>query len=441
MPGIIADIQPGSPAAKLGMRPGDQILAINGSPLLDVIDYQYHSAASHLTVDWQDQNGQQHRDHLLKRPEREFGVTFSANLFDGMRECCNHCLFCFVNQLPQGCRSSLYIKDDDYRMSFMLGNYITGTNLTPQDIKRIKELRLSPLYISVHATEDSLRKKLLGNVHAQPIMPFLEELTAAGIEIHSQLVLCPGINDGEHLERSLQDLLGLYPGIASIALVPVGLTKHKNPHLRPYTKEEAQQVLQIAEQYQSLAQKQTGGNVLFAADEFFLLAEAPIPPADYYEDFCQLENGVGLVRTLWDDWEIEKSRLPQGLEQPCAIGLVTGVSGEQALAPIVKQLNQIPNLTVESLPIPNRYFGETVTVTGLVTGSAICQELQAWRQRQPHSPKLLLPDVMLRYEEDLFLDDMTPQQLQQLLQIELLITPNSAAGLVDGILKWIERGK
>ena len=432
--GKIAEVAPASPAAKAGLKPGDTLLAINGQELADVIDYQYYSMTDKLDLVWLDEGGKRHTAFLRKSPFVELGLTFYHNLFDGLRECSNHCIFCFVDQLPPHCRQSLEVKDDDYRMSFMLGNYITGTNLTPRDIARIKELRLSPLYISVHATDDHLRRRLLGNVHAQPILPFLQELTEAGIDIHAQLVLCPGWNDGLWLEKSLTDLLALWPGILSVALVPVGLTRYKNAKLRPYNKEEAKEVLAIAKKYQKIAQEKTGGNFLFAADEFFFLAEEEVPPAEYYEDYCQLENGVGLVRLLWEEWESQKKRLPKFFIEPLSFAIVTGRSGEAALKPLVADLNAIPGLQVELLPVTNRFFGETVTVTGLTTGTCIREGLQEWRRQCLEKPRLLLSDVMLRYEGDIFLDDSTPEELAQALDVEITIGGNNAAGLVDGIL-------
>ncbi len=436
MAGKIQQVAPGSPADLCGILPGDELVSLNGKALTDVIDYQYYSTERRLQVTWRSHGSldKEKTATVLKSPYEDLGLIFSENLFDGLRECSNHCVFCFVHQLPQGCRSSLYLKDDDYRMSFMLGNYITGTNLAPGDLERIKSLRLSPLYISVHATDDALRRKLLGNAHAAPVLPLLRELTEADIDIHAQLVLCPGLNDGLALERSLTDLLDLWPGIASVALVPVGLTRYQNKNLHPYGKEDASQVLRICERYQKFAQEKGGGNLFFAADEFFLLAGEPIPPDEYYEDYAQLENGVGLVRLLWEEWREERKRLPQKWAKPLKFAIVTGVGGQEALAPIVTELNASEGLEVELLPVVNRFFGETVTVTGLTTGSCMMYGLRDWREKQAGKPFLLLSDIMLRYGEDVFLDDSTPAELARVLDADITFSGNSAAGLAEGIL-------
>ncbi|MCL2678616.1 MAG: DUF512 domain-containing protein, partial [Clostridiales bacterium] len=297
MAGIITQVSENSIAAELGFSPGDKVLLINGHPLQDLIDYRYHSAAERLELLLEKPGGEKTLYEIEKEAGEDPGLLFGENVFDGMRLCANNCLFCFMEQLPAGCRPSLYLKDDDYRLSFLQGNFITGTNLTEADLARIEELALSPLYISIHASGEEARRRLLRSPKAGEIMPLLRRLRQAGIGFHGQIVLCPGINDGAVLERTYRDLLSLRPHLLSLALVPVGLTAHrKNNGLIPYTEQGAAALLEKAGRWQKEAGEE---NFLFLADEFYLLARKKIPPHRHYEDFPQLENGVGMTRLFW----------------------------------------------------------------------------------------------------------------------------------------------
>lgn len=429
MGGLIEYVFKGSPAERLGIKSGDTLLSINGHCLEDLIDYNYYSAEEQLLLEVRHSSGEiaQYRYH--HDPDRDFGLRFSANVFDGIRACRNNCLFCFVSQLPGGCRSTMYLKDDDYRMSFMEGSYITATNMTEADFARIRELRLSPLYISIHTTNPQLRVKLLKNPRAAEIMQVLNRLRRDEISFHGQLVLCPGFNDGEELLRTIEELLPFRPWLLSLALVPVGLTSfQKHEEMRLFNKQEAAAVIGIAAEYQD---KLGEDNFIYIADEFYLLAGLPFPPASHYNDFCQIENGVGMSAALYDEWELVREELPEALESPKELNLLTGISGAEVLRPIVDDLCRIKNLKVKLFPIKNCFFGESVTVTGLVTGSCIVSAMKEWRQTQAERPNLIIPDVMLKFDAPVFLDDMSVEQLSLALDADIKVIGNDAAALAE----------
>ncbi|MDR7402935.1 MAG: DUF512 domain-containing protein, partial [Armatimonadota bacterium] len=300
--GTIASVRPGSWAARAGLGKGDVVLSVNGQPLQDVLDYRYLCAEPHVRLEVRRPDGTVLLLETEKDVDQDLGISFTAATFDGIRRCRNRCLFCFVDQMPGGLRPGLYVKDDDYRHSFLYGNYITLTGLRADDWQRIRRLRLSPLYVSVHTTNPVLRARLMGTPRAAPIMDRLRRLAEEGIRFHAQVVLCPGWNDGPELERTGRDLAGLYPAVESVAAVPVGLTAHRQglPPLRGYTAAEARAVLAQVDTLRAENMSRLGTPLLYAADEFYALAGRPIPAARYYGDFPQLENGVGLVRRFLD---------------------------------------------------------------------------------------------------------------------------------------------
>jgi putative radical SAM enzyme (TIGR03279 family) len=407
---VIAQVEPGSVAEELGLQPGDRIRHINDLEPRDVIDIDYYSAEDYFTLTVLTPEGEEVFCEVEKDPTEPLGLTFTADLFRPLKVCNNDCLFCFVHQTPPNMRPTVYVKDDDYRLSFLHSHFTTLTNLTEAHFARIVEQRLSPLYVSVHTTNPDLRLTLLGNPKAHKGLDYLRRLCAAGIECHTQLVLCPGLNDGPELERSLRDLSALRPQVLSVAAVPVGLTRFQPnlDRLRVYTRDEARTVLRQLSRWQERFRREAGINFAYASDEFFFLAERPIPSAAYYDDFAQVENGVGLTRLFLDEAAEVLRNAPRSLPAPRRVTVLTGELGGQALAGFVGRLNEIAGLTVDLAVIPNHFFSETVTVAGLLTGQDI---LSALRPR-PRPDLYLLPAVALN-QDGLLLDDLRPADLSR----------------------------
>ena len=409
-------------AEELGIAPGDLLLSINGEQVRDVVDYEYFTSDEFFTLLIQKQDGSLLEAEVEKDPWEPMGLTFSTGLMSGQRACANHCVFCFVDQLPPSARTSMRFKDDDWRLSFFMGNFVTLTNVGPRELQRIVERRVSPLYISVHATDPALRAFLLGRKEA-PILPQLEQLANAGLSFHCQAVLCPGLNDGPALERTIQELFALSPNALSLAVVPVGLTAYRQglSPLRPYTEEEARAVVQTVEAWQARCLEQAGGRFVFASDEFYCKAKLPVPPAEAYEGFPQIENGVGLMAKFAGEWEEAQPCVPV---QSTEVSLATGESSCEFMQNICNTL--LPKgVRVRVYPIRNRYFGGYVTVSGLVCGSDLIRELKG----KPLGERLLLPDCMLRREEDVFLDNTTLGEVEQALGVPLEVIEVSGYAL------------
>lgn len=427
----IAGVVPGSPAAEHGLLPGDQLETINGETIRDVLDYRFYMTDTRLTLALR-RNGKPFAVSLSKEEYADLGLEFHGYLMDRQHTCRNKCVFCFVDQLPKGLRDSLYVKDDDSRMSFLFGSYVTLTNLTEEDIRRIIKMRLSPINISVHTTDPALRVELLKNPAAADSLRFLPMLVKGGIRVNAQLVLCPGLNDGEALKKSLSDLAGYWPGLGSIALVPVGLTGHREGlyPLSPYTRDGAREVLAIAEAFQEKMLAAHGTRLAYPADEFFLLAGLPIPGADYYGDFDQLEDGVGLWALLKDEFTAALEA-EDGRPVRRKVSVATGT----AAAPLLTQLagmaeERFPGLSVTVYGVPNRLFGGGVNVAGLLCGEDLCRGLQG----KELGEELLIPGVMLRHETDKFLDDTTVPWLSEKLGIPVRVVSNDGGELLDAML-------
>jgi len=431
MSGIIANISENSIAEELELEAGDEIISINGFDINDLIDFNYHTADEEFTMLVRKKNGEKIYFDISHYPYEAIGIAFSANVFDGIRSCKNNCSFCFVSQLPAGCRKTMYLKDDDYRMSFMEGSYITGTNLSEEDYERIFRMRLSPLYISIHTTNPELRVKLLKNPAAANIRELLSRLKDNNIYINGQLVLCPGINDGEELIRTIEDLMEYTPQLFSLALVPVGLTEFcKNPEIRLYKPDEAAEVIKIAQKYQDRLGED---NFIYLADEFYLIAGQEIPPAEHYKEFSQIENGVGMTAALYDEWNCVIDELPGQFNEPFELNFITGISGAVVLQPIINDLNKIENLKANIFPVKNTFFGESVTVTGLVTGSCILKEMTEWRKQQQKKPQIIIPNVMLKFDAPVFLDDMTVDELAEKLDVDIQVVANGVQGILQAL--------
>lgn len=432
----VENVEPGGIAEEVGIEPGDVITAINNQPLQDLIDFRFLCADETVELAVTKTDGEIWVVEIEKDIDEDLGLTFAGATFDRIRSCANKCVFCFVDQMPKGMRETLYIKDDDYRLSFLQGNFVTLTNLKPADMDRILQLRLSPLYVSVHTTNPELRQQMLGGKNAGGIMEQLAKLAAGGISLHTQIVLCPGYNDGAELKRTISDLAGLYPATLSVAIVLVGLTKERGnlPALRMVTPEEARDIIAQIGPYQNCYQKQHGEALVYLADEIYLLAGVEIPPAEHYAGFPQLENGVGITRLFYDSFTREAVRLPKELKAPKKVTFVTGFSGSRVLAPLAGRLNRVHNLSVAVKAIPNRFFGETVTVAGLLTGHDVAAELNG----QELGDLVLVPSVMCKRNEAVFLDGMTPDQLSKKLEtrVEVVDLDVGARDLIDKLLNY-----
>ncbi|MBS4023025.1 MAG: DUF512 domain-containing protein [Dethiobacter sp.] len=414
----VESVVAGSIAEELGISPGDHIIYINGIEPGDILDWRLAEGCEELILTVAGKNGGLTEYEIEKDYDESLGIVFDSPTIDAVRPCQNRCLFCFVDQLPKELRRSLYLKDDDYRLSFISGSYVTLTNLTDTDLERIMRLHLSPLYVSVHATEPELRRCLLNHNRAGLIMDVLKKLSEAGIVFHAQVVLCPGINDGMHLERTINDLYNL-TSVHSLAVVPVGLTGHRQGlyNLYPCDGMAAQKLLQQVKSWQLKSLKERGGRFIFASDEFYTLAGQVIPSHQEYEEYPQLENGVGLARLLYNDWEAWQNRLPPSLAKETTATVVTGVSAGHYLEPIVNRLNEIKNLTLRLVLAANTFFGGHVTVAGLLTGHDILASLENHMQ----AGTVYLPRVMLREGKNLFLDGYTVDELSDKLGKELRI--------------------
>ena len=455
-PALITKVIPDSIAAEIGFEAGDAIVAINGQKPRDLIDYQFLCADEFLELEVLDAKGKTHKLEIEKEYDEDLGVEFETALFDGLIQCNNRCPFCFIDQQPPGKRETLYLKDDDYRLSFLYGSYLTLTNLTQKEWDRIEQMRLSPLYVSVHATEPEVRIRLLKNLRAGKILEQIKWFQERRLQIHAQVVVCPGINDGEHLERTLLDLAkfhsGNIPTVASVAVVPVGLTRFRpaEDELIAVTAEKAREVIEQVQKIQVLLSKGKGGpkakrktskstppnpplarggedlkgllgrsksRCIWLADEWFLIAGLDLPSAADYEDYPQIGNGVGSIRQFIQQFETAFEKLqPMQVEPERKLVWVVGNAVEKAFEPIVQQLNQIPGLSVNMAALCSRYWGQSITVTGLLTGQDLLEALQG----RDLGNGILLPSVMLKQGEPRFLDDMTVEQLASLLKTRIL---------------------
>lgn len=421
----IETVEPGSYAAELGLDPGDRVLSINQQKISDLVDYHLSIEAEVLLLEVLRQDDEIWELEIEKAPQEDLGLQLEH---PHPRQCGNNCVFCFVHQLPKGMRRSLYIKDEDYRFSYLYGSYITLSNLKEEDFQRILDQQLSPLYISVHATDEPLRQQLLGCA-APPILPLIKRLAAGGIELHCQIVVCPGLNDGDALEKSITDLAALAPQVASLAVVPVGLTRHREhlPVLRKMTTTEAQQLLYLIDRYQNKYLEEKGGRFVFAADEIYLQAGAEIPNISRYEELSQLENGVGLIAQFRQ--QVAEVLLEAEALNLQKVSLVTGYSFGSELQDFAERLAVRTGVELPVLSVANSFFGSDVTVTGLLTGA----DLVGYLSQQDLGQGLLLPDVMLKEGEPLLLDDLSVDDLIKQLGVPVIIVDSSPWGVLEGL--------
>ncbi|AFZ53352.1 TIGR03279 family radical SAM protein [Cyanobacterium aponinum] len=418
----ISHIIPDSIASEIGFEIGDKIVSINGIKPRDLIDYQFLCADEYLEIEVVDKWGKNHLIEIEKDYDEDLGLEFETALFDGLIQCNNKCPFCFIDQQPPGKRETLYLKDDDYRLSFLYGSYLTLTNLTAKEWSRIEQMRLSPLYVSVHATEPEIRSHLLKNQRAGEIKKQLAWFEEKRLQIHAQVVVCPNINDGEHLTTTLQDLFSFHngdiPAVISTAVVPVGLTKFRpdKDELIPVSREKAREVIKQVQQLQEKFREKSGSTFAWLADEWFLIAQEELPPESHYEDYPQIGNGVGSIRQFIKEFGmIAEAKLPSKIEQKKEFIWIVGNAVETAFQPLVKRLNQVENLTVELRAFNSIYWGQEITVTGLLTG----QDLLYHLEKENINKQILLPSLMLKHDEKKFLDDMTIEELEQKLTTKI----------------------
>jgi len=433
-PALITAVEPDSIAAEIGFEAGDRLVSINGQRPRDLIDYRFLCADEVLELEVLDAKGKTHHIEIEKDYDDDLGLEFASALFDGLIQCNNRCPFCFIDQQPPGKRDSLYFKDDDYRLSFLYGSYLTLTNLPQREWDRIAQLRLSPLYVSVHATEPDIRSRLLKNPRAGQLLDQLHWFQAHQLQIHAQVVVCPGINDGEHLTQTLVDLAQFHqdeiPAVASVAVVPVGLTRFRpqEDELIPVTREKAQEVIDQVQSLQTKFRQQFGSTFAWLADEWFLIAGQDLPPESHYEDYPQIGNGVGSIRQFLKAFQKAAKKLPKKLSIPRRYTWVVGNAVEQAFQPILQRLNQVDGLTVDLVAIASHYWGQEISVTGLITGQDILQSLQG----KDLGDAVLIPTVMLKHDEPRFLDDMTIEELTNLLQSNL-VPVDGIEGLIQAV--------
>ncbi len=422
-PAVVASIEEGSIGEELGFEVGDQLISINGIKPRDLIDYKFLIAEENIQLEILDEKGKKHIIDIEKDYDDELGLAFTEALFDGLKQCNNQCPFCFIDQQPSGKRKSLYLKDDDYRLSFLYGSYLTLTNLSEQDWLRIDQQRLTPLFVSVHATEPSLRSKLLRNPNAIDLLNQLTWFSEKRIQIHAQIVVCPEINDGKALERTINDLYsfaqGDFPVVLSAAVVPVGLTRFRPSHdgLIPVDSDCATKVIDQVEPMQRIFYKSIGSRFAWLSDEWYLIAKKPLPSLNSYEDLPQQENGVGSIRSFLKSMDETTRNLPVQINQKRTCSWVVGKLVENELQKPCKRLNKITNFTLHLYGVPSPYWGQEQIVTGLLTGQDLIQGLQG----KDLGNELLLPSVMLRQDEKIFLDDMTLQELSLSLNVSIRI--------------------
>ena len=439
-PAVVASVESGSIGEELGFEPGDQLLSINGVRPRDLIDYRYLIVEEELTLEVRDSAGELHCVELEKDADDGLGLGFTEALFDGLRQCTNRCPFCFIDQQPPGHRDSLYLKDDDYRLSFLYGSYLTLTNLSDADWERIEQQRLTPLFVSVHATDPDLRSTLLENPRAGKLLQQLEWFAQRNLQIHAQVVVCPGLNDGDALLNTLRDLARFagvdWPAVLSAAVVPVGLTRFRPPGdgLRAVTPEDAWRVIDAVEPLQSEFQGRFGSRFVWLSDEWYLIAGRPLPPRVSYEDLPQQENGVGTIRAFLESLDEATESLPERVVEPLRSSWVVGRLVDQALETVTERLNGIEGVSLQMHGLPSPYWGQDQVVTGLLTG----QDLLDGLKDQDLGDQLLLPSVMLRQGQPVFLDDMTLDQVQAQLPVPIRIV-HGAADIVAAVLGDLEK--
>lgn len=429
---IVKSLMPGGIGEELGIEPGDKLLAINGNEIQDVFDYYYYEESEQLLLLIEKPDGEEWELEIEKDEDESLGIEFDQSLMDEYRSCRNKCMFCFIDQMPKGMRETLYFKDDDSRLSFLQGNYITLTNMSDHDVERIVKYRLEPINISFQTTNPQLRCKMLHNRFAGEALKKVDILYRGQIEMNGQIVLCKGVNDGEELERTIRDLTGYLPYLKSVSIVPVGLTKYRDGlyPLEPFTKEDAREVLSVIHRWQEKIYQEHGIHMIHAGDEWYVLAEEEVPEEERYDGYLQLENGVGMMRLLFNEVQEALSAVT-GDGRQREISLATGRLMYPYIGKILEEIRKkFPNITTHLYAIRNDFFGERITVSGLITG----QDLTGQLKGQPLGERLLLPCNMLKIGEPVFLDDFTLEEVENSLQVKTDIVKSSGQDLLDAVV-------
>lgn len=449
---LIRGCQPGSIAEELDLAAGDKLIAIDGQPVRDVFDYRLRQLAEELIVRIEHPDGSVVDYEIEKDEDEDLGLEFEEPLLDECTHCHNKCVFCFIDQLPKGLRKTLYFKDDDLRLTFLTGNYVTLTNITDQELDRLIAYRFSPMNISVHTTDPELRKRMMKNPKSGQIMERLERIAAAGIAINTQIVLCPDWNDKEALEKTLQDLSALRPSVQSIAIVPVGVTRYREENnlapMRSFTAQECQAVIETVRRYQERFLEEADRRILYASDEFYLRGGLALPPASDYDDFPQLENGVGMASLFYSTLEaclsnrhpiLAKAPLysesaHRATAEPGQVWLATGTLAGPILESAATALSQVMGFPIAAAVVTNHFFGDTITVAGLLTGQDIIRQL---KPRVQPGDQVLIPSCMLKADSPVFLDDITLEALAHELAVAVHVVRADAEGLVSA-LQWLQ---
>ncbi|MBQ8509771.1 MAG: DUF512 domain-containing protein [Clostridia bacterium] len=429
----ITGVEPASPAAKHKIQPGDILISINGHDIRDVLDYQFRLCEKKVVLTIH--RGEELFDVTIRKEEyADIGLQFETYLMDCKQSCRNKCVFCFIDQLPKGMRDTLYFKDDDSRLSFLMGNYITLTNLSDADVERIVEMKTSPINISVHTTNPELRVKMMKNKRAGECLAYMKRFADAGIELNAQIVLCKGLNDGAELDRTMRDLTALCPHLRGVSIVPCGLTDHREGlyPLELFTKEESAAVIDQVNAFGDSCLEKYGSRLFYCADELYIEAGRELPDEEYYEEYPQLENGVGMIRSMQTEFDDELDFLDEhDLAKERNVSIATGMAAYDFIRTLADRLSAlVPTLHVQVYPIVNDFFGHNITVAGLITGRDLASQLAG----KDLGERLLIPSVMLRREGDRFLDDMTVDELAEALGVEVIPTESTGCDFVARLL-------
>lgn len=425
-------VLPGSIAQEMEIEPGDILLAIDGKEIEDIFDYRYLVESEQIVVLIRKQNGEEWELEIEKEEYEDLGLEFDNGLMDDYRSCRNKCIFCFIDQLPKGMRETLYFKDDDSRLSYLQGNYVTLTNMSDHDIEKIIRYRLEPINISFQTTNPDLRCKMLHNRFAGEALKKVDRLYEAEIEMNGQIVLCKNINDGQELERTISDLTRYLPYLTSVSVVPVGLSRYRDGlyPLEPFTKEDAKEVLKIVHRWQKKIYQTCGSHFIHASDEWYLLAQEEIPEEERYDGYMQLENGVGMIRSLWEEGKLALEERT-GDDRSHKVSIATGRLAADYLQKLADQVTQkYPNVEIIIYPIENKFFGEQITVAGLLTGQDLREQLTG----KDLGERLLLSENMFKNGETVFLDDVSAEELEKTLQTKINIVQSSGWDFVEAVL-------